>query len=461
MPIPRPSRRFVLLLASAALPAALATVSVFFGLLALAITVATVALFLFDARLAANPMLEVRRLIPGQVMRQQPFVVRTEAHNHSPRPATLTVVDRLPENLEPQQQERSIHLAPHASFVEEIQVVATRRGAYKLLPPVVECATPLGLGIATIPASLAGQENLAVLPDLATLGRFDALARQRQLHEMGVARVRQRGEGTEIAGLRPYALGDPYARIDWKATARRASLISREMHTERRQNVVLLVDCGRRMARESEDHSAHVNSSDGSSIGIDTSRQPRSRLDYAIEAALLLAHVALRTDDRVGLVAFADRILRVVPPVRGHASASIIAKAIFGLEPVLLEPPYETVAAAVSRGFPRRSFLILFTDGIEPASLESLVKPIHFLGRRHLVLCVVFQDPSIERALKAPLSSPDALYLAGAAAELAVERERGLCRLREAGALVLEAQADQLSTTVVNRYLQVKARRLL
>jgi uncharacterized protein (DUF58 family) len=257
---------------------------------------------------------------------------------------------------------------------------------------------------------------------------------------MGVARVRQRGEGTEIAGLRPYALGDPFTRLDWKATARRAALISREMHAERRQDVLLLLDCGRRMAREA----------DG-----------RSRLDHAVEAALLLAHVALRSDDRVGLVAFADRMLRVVQPVRGNVGARVLAQAIFALEPTLREPPYEAVAANVARHFRRRSLVVLFTDAVEPASLDALARPIRFLGRRHLVLCVVFQDPVLERALHDPMRDAQAFFRAGAASDLAVERERGLRQLRSAGALLLESPAESLSTRVINRYLEVKARRLL
>jgi uncharacterized protein (DUF58 family) len=228
--------------------------------------------------------------------------------------------------------------------------------------------------------------------------------------------------------------------VDWKATARRAALVTREMHTERRQNVVLMMDCGRRMAREADGH---------------------SRLDHAVEAALLLSHVALRSDDRVGLLAFGDRIFRAIAPVRGHASARVLAEALFTLEPVLHEPPYELVAAKVSRYFQRRSLVIFFTDAVEPTSLHVLAKPVRFLSQRHLVLCVVFEDASVKGALRDPPSDAHAFFRAAAASELAVERDRGLRQLRNAGALLLESPAARLSTLVINRYLEVKARRLL
>jgi uncharacterized protein (DUF58 family) len=187
----------------------------------------------------------------------------------------------------------------------------------------------------------------------------------------------------------------------------------------------------------------------------------QSRLDYAVEAALLLAHVALRTDDRVALMAFHDGLVRAVPAGRGRTHTQTLAQAVFALEPVLREPPYEKIATEVARRFPRRTLAVLFTDAIEPTSLETLVSPIRFLCRHHLLLCVIFKDAAIDSALAEPLDSAEALYRAGAAAELALEREQGLAALRSAGALVVEAPAAKLSTVVVNHYLEIKARHLL
>jgi uncharacterized protein (DUF58 family) len=306
--------------------------------------------------------------------------------------------------------------------------------------------SPLGLArwpLVSAVGSDVGSEapqRLTVLPDVSAVAGFDALLRQRRLQEMGIRSVRERGEGTEVVGLRPYAYGDPYGSIDWKATARTGKPVSRERQAERRQNVVLLVDAGRRMAREA----------DG-----------RSRLDTSIEAAILLGHAALRADDRVGLLAFADKPLRTLAPLRSHAQAGLLAKALYPLEAVLREPPYQAIAAQVMLRFPRRSLLVLFTDVAEPTSIEALATPVRFLSRRHLVLCVIFQEPTIVAALRRPPRSADELYRAGAAAELSLERERGLRGLRRAGALVLEAPAAQLPTAVVNQYLRIKARHLL
>lgn len=389
-------------------------------------------------RLGESPVsASLMRQVATQLTRNKPIDMALALHNRTKRALRVHIWDRLPADFVPQERTTSLLVEAGAQRVVTQSVVAHKRGPYFLPPAVAEYPSPLGLFSTQVHSAA---HEVHVLPDTQALGQFDALVRQRKLHEMGVARVRERGEGSEIAGLRAYVPGDPFGRIDWKATARRGAPVSREMHTERRQNVVLLFDCGRRMAREI----------DG-----------RSRLDHAVEAALLLAHVALRSDDRVGLVAFADQVQRMLDPMRGPAGARALARGLFDLDPVLREPPYESIAAQVSRRFSKRALLVLFTDAAEPESLRHLVKPVHFLGRRHLVLCVTFQDTTQEAMQRSAGSSTEAFYRAGAAADLVTERQRALRLLQHAGALLLEAPAAKLSAAVVNRYLQVKARHLL
>ena len=218
--------------------------------------------------------------------------------------------------------------------------------------------------------------------------------------------------------------GDPYSKIDWKATAKRGQPICRETFAERRQTLLLLLDCGRRMAGETNG---------------------QSRLDRAIEAALLLSHIALRSDDQVGLVAFADRVLSVVPPVRSYSGVETLAQAMFSLQPVLREPPYTTISAEIANRFRKRTLLVLFTDLLEPESYSTLVKPLHFLSQRHLVLCTLFHDRAAQSALNAALTTEQDLYRAGVAADLALERASGLSKLHLAGILTLETAPEQLS----------------
>ena len=187
----------------------------------------------------------------------------------------------------------------------------------------------------------------------------------------------------------------------------------------------------------------------------------RSRLDHAIEAALLLGDVAIRSDDRVGLVAFAERVVAAVAPQGGPAHLHTLATATHALQPILREPPYLAITGTILRRFPRRGLTVLFTDAMEPSSLESLAGSVRQLSARHLVLVVLFRDEYIERSRREPIDDVDDLFRVGAASDLALERAKSLEALRRSGALVIEAAAETLSTNVVIRYLEVKAAHLI
>jgi len=433
----RPTRRLVTLLALAALPAALATRIPTLSWWVVAFDVALFSVVAVDARRARRTRagLAIRRSHPTWVQRAREFEVVLELQNSTDRAHVVDIVDRFPETFEPRERRVRLAVGPRAVTASHSKVVAHRRGIYVPMAPLASHRVERGLVRMPIPGESGGA--VSVLPDLSKLGQFDALVRRRRLHEIGIRRTRQRGEGTEAAGLKPYVAGDPYASIDWKATARKGALITREMQTERRQNVVVLLDCGRRMAREVEG---------------------RSRLDHAIEATLLLSHVALASDDRVGLMAFSDVIVRTIAVGRGVAHARALAQAVFAIEPTLREPPYRRMATEAMHRFPRRGLVVLFTDAMEPSSLETLVDPLRFLSRHHRVVCVVFKDDFLEAASNDPIEDDEALFRAGAAADLTIDRRRGMLCLNQTGATVIDVPTRGLSVAVVNRYLEIKAR---
>jgi uncharacterized protein (DUF58 family) len=139
------------------------------------------------------------------------------------------------------------------------------------------------------------RNTVKVYPNIQNVARYELAARKHRLAELGMVPVRQLGQGSVFESLREYVPGDDPSRIAWKATARRGRLITRNYEAERSQNVLLVIDCGRLMTTE-------IN-------GL-------TRLDYAINASILLAHVAKRQGDYIGLLAFSDRIETYLPPIK-------------------------------------------------------------------------------------------------------------------------------------------------
>ena len=132
-------------------------------------------------------------------------------------------------------------------------------------------------------------QEIDVYPDILAVRRYDLLLRAHQLESHGFRRSRVRGAGTEFESLREYVPDDEYRRVDWKATARRGKPYTRQYQEERSRTIMLMIDAGRMMSAEIEG---------------------MSKLDYAINAALMVAYVAIRRDDAVGLIVFTDGAAR-------------------------------------------------------------------------------------------------------------------------------------------------------
>jgi len=282
-------------------------------------------------------------------------------------------------------------------------------------------------------------QRVRVYPDLRQIHSFDALARENR--ELALVRAsRRQGGQTEFSRLRDHVPDDEFRAIDWKATARRDKLTSREYQLESNQNLMFLLEGGRMMT------------------GLDAGRP---RFDHALNAALMLGHVAARTGDRVGVLGFDDAVRVFVPPTGGSVATRSLIRATYALHPRLVEPDYDAAFEYLVKRVRTRSLVVLFSHVLDDSVAALLVRRLSSLRRRHLPLVVMFRDRDIEGVLDEPNRTPRDYYEKGAAAELLRWRESVVSSMKSAGAMVLEAGAAALTGQLITRYLEVKARNLL
>src|SRR5256885_12701 len=227
--------------------------------------------------------------------------------------------------------------------------------------------------------------------------------------ELGRQPFRRLGEGRLFESLREWVPGDDLRHIDWKATARRRKVITRQYEAERRQQLLLVVDTGRLMTAE-------IAST--------------ARLDYAVRAALELAYAAAQHDDNVGVMAFADGVKHYVAPQRGRVGLKRVLDVLAVLEPVLVEPDYPGAFRYLAARGRKRALTVLFTDVIDRFASDALVANVASLRPRHLPLAVTLRNPELDRvAASRPETPPDAFRKA-AAEELLRARDDTLATAR-------------------------------
>ncbi|MFC4004331.1 DUF58 domain-containing protein [Prauserella oleivorans] len=308
----------------------------------------------------------------------------------------------------------------------------TRRGDRRADRVTVRAVGPLGV------AARQGSHDvpwaLRALPPFHSRRHLPArLERLRELDGRRAAHVR--GRGTEFDSLREYVVGDDVRSIDWRATARAPEVMVRTWRPERDRHVLLVLDTGRTAAGR---------------VGDGT------RLDAAMDAALLLAALASRAGDRVGLLAYDRRVRAAVAGASAAELLPALVTAMAPLEPELVEPDARGMVGEVLRRVRRRSLVVLLT-GLDPAPVEEgLLPALPSLTARHRLLVAAVADPAVTRMARAR-GDAEAVYGAAAAERTLAERRHVTALLARHGADVVDAEPDRLPPALADRYLALKA----
>lgn len=364
--------------------------------------------------------------------------VTLQIANRSELPMAVELTDEPPQPSEMSGLPATVELSPWKEKSLTYDLVPQQRGPSGFAAVHLRYGSRFGLW--TILERRPLPSPVRIYPDIRAVRRFDLLARKNRLEEMGLKSSRLRGRGGEFERLREYRREDQLRDVDWKATAKHQRLISREFNVERNQNICFLLDCGRSMANQSE--------------GI-------SHLDRGLNAAIILSYIALGQGDNVALLAFSSRIERAVGPVRGKPAIQALIRQTFDLFPRLEASDYGMACEDLLRRQRKRALVMLITHTLDQQHLTSIGRYVPALVRPHLLLCVFLRDVALsELARRVPASDMEAFHVA-AAAEMLEAQARRIAELQHAGVLVLETLPGELSSALINQYLDLKARHLL
>lgn len=355
--------------------------------------------------------------------------------NTAKRMARLWVREVRPDILGTVTEPRLVRVTSGASRRESVEVAAQRRGKDEGGWFAVRSRGPLGLGQRQF--RIAVPWTVTAYPSLPAGTLRASLADAVKRRVAGQRAVRQLGEGRQFESLREWVPGDDTRSIDWKATARRRTLIARQYEAERRQQVMLVVDAGRLLAAEVR--------------GV-------ALIEHALRAAQLMALAATYHDDDVGTMVFADEVMQFVRAQRGRRALRLVLDALAGVEPRMVEPDYPAAFRYLAVRNRKRALTVVFTDAIDAAASEALVVHVGSLRPRHLPLVVALRNPELDRLATARPADATEAYRKAAAEELLMQREGALARMTRTGAVVLDVDPEHAGPATVARYLELKRR---
>ncbi|MCW2689685.1 MAG: hypothetical protein JWR37_4575 [Mycobacterium sp.] len=351
------------------------------------------------------------------------------------------VRDAWPPSARATPRSHSLDLAAGQRARVTTRLRPVRRGDQRSALVTARSVGPLGLAGRQSSHRVPGQ--VRILPPF--LSRKHLPSRLAKLRELdGMIPVLIRGQGTEFDSLREYVVGDDVRSIDWRATARRADVVVRTWRPERDRRVLIVLDTGRTSAGR---------------VGVDpTASDPGGwpRLDWSMDAALLLAALASRAGDHVDFLAH-DRVTRagVYNASRTELLAQLV-EAMAPLQPALVESDATAMVAAVARRTRRRALVVLLTDLNASALDEGLMTVLPQLSTKHHLLLAAVADPRVDQ-LAAGRSDAAQVYDAAAAERSRNDRRAIASRLRRSGVDVVDAAPEELAPALADRYLAMKA----
>jgi len=394
------------------------------------------------AAVALADALRVRALPTPRLERRVPEVLplgvprEVELSLRSERALPVELADLHPEGWHAEGMPVRLSLPAHGVARVRYRLVPGARGDFVFAGAHLRLHSPWRLWRAL---RVAGSpQPVRVYPDFAPLAKLALFSAEQASVLVGAHLRRRRGEGTDFRQMREYRVGDSLRQVDWKATARARKLISREYQDERNQQLLLVVDTGRRML---------------------ASEGGLSHFDHALNAALVVAWLALRQGDAVGLMATGAGH-RWLQPRRGPGALQGLLRGSYDLQPQAVATDYLALADALAARQRRRALVMLATN-VRDEDTEDLLAAVRLLQRRHLVCVASLREQVLDQALAAEVDDVHDAVRAAATAAYLGQRAQAHEALRRQRVMTLDVAAADLPGALVERYLAVKRDGLL
>lgn len=361
------------------------------------------------------------------------LVLRTDAA----RPLRVIVRQRWPRLVDRGSSTLEGIVNPGEALTLELPLRGIARGSAAIEPAAIALTA---FRLMERIARGGGASELHVLPNLSAVGRLHQQLNAFALRGLGIRSAPRLGKGREFDRLRDYVSDDDYRDIAWRASARHGRLIVREFRIDRSQDVLLCLDHGHRMAARVEQI---------------------TRLDHAINAAVLIGYICNRMEDRVGIASFATDVDKGLAANRGAAHLRAMTAYVTSLEAAYRHTDYLALATSLRRRLHHRTLILMLTVLPERDERHDLLRAVSMLAPQHLPLVIVLGDRNLEAAARLLPSDRKELARTLVARDLWLGRVELMRDLRARGALVVASTPEDAGIDAVNAYIDVKRRQLL
>lgn len=355
-----------------------------------------------------------------------------------PRSVFLEIIDEIPFIFQRRDIDFRVTLRANEGKTVNYRLRPTRRGIYSF--GYIRVFVTGRIGLVSRRYTCGEPQDIKVYPSYLMLHRYELLAISDNLTELGIKRIRRIGHHTEFEQIKEYVKGDDYRTINWKASARRHELMVNVYQDERSQQIYNVIDKGRVMQQ---------------------AFSGMTLLDYAINASLVLSYVAMRKEDKAGLVTFDEHFDTFVPAAKQPGRMQTLLEKLYSQKTTFGETDFSSLCVHMNKHVSKRSLLVLYTNFSNMSGMDRQLAYLKQLNHRHRLLVVFFEDADLKAYIATPAKDTESYYQHVIAEKFAYEKRLIVTTLKQNGIYSLLTTPENLSIDVINKYLEMKSRQLL
>ncbi len=348
------------------------------------------------------------------------------------------IIDELPAQFQERNFSLQAKLKPGETKTLAYSLRPVERGEYRF--GFINVFARTAVGFASRRYRFGESRTVAVFPSYIQMKQYSLAAITNRVSDPGIKQTRKIGHTMEFEQIRQYVRGDDYRTVNWKATARRSQIMVNEYRDEISQQVYSVIDMGRTMKMPFE----------GMTL-----------LDYAINSALVISNIAVQKYDKPGLITFSEKVDTVVPADRKPGQMYKILNALYSQQTRFLEPNWEMLLNTLRWNVRQRSLLLLFTNFETLAGMKRSIQYIKHISKFHLPVVIFFRNTELYSVIDRDAGSVKGIYSKIIAEKIAYEKVNIVKELNKYGIMSIYTAPENLTVNTINKYLEIKSRRLL
>ena len=364
--------------------------------------------------------------------------IRYKIENQLPFPVEIEIFDEFPPQLQERNFSKELPLNPKKEerYVHKIRPLS--RGVYNFGNIQLFYSNRF-LGLLERKITIEANEDVAVVPSIIQMKKAELQVFSKTATLAGIRKIRKIGENDEFEHIRSYMQGDNIKAINWKATSRKNQLMVNQFQNSRSQMIYSIIDKGRSMKMPFN--------------GL-------TLLDHSINAALVFSNIVLRKHDKAGLITFSNKIGSMVKAESSVSQLEKISTALYHQRTGFLESSFELLFFTLRKQLSRRSILFFYTNFETSLDLERNLPYLRSLNQKHLLVVISFINTELIQSSEMVCETKSDIYFKTFAQRSLIEKEKIMDQLTIQGIQNILTKPKDLNINVINKYLEIKAKRM-